>query len=67
MSGTWPRAEWARILHEAAPARDSEVPVWLAALSEQICNRARTQYGGGEAILEIVELLEDATRVALRA
>ena len=48
-------------------ARDLDVPVELAALTEQICHRARIQYGGGEPILKIVKLLEDATGVELRA
>ena len=47
-------------------ARDLDVPVELAALTEQICNRARIQYGGGEPILKIAKLLEDATGVDLR-
>ena len=48
-------------------ARTLDVPVELAALTEQICNRARIQYGDDEPILKIVKLLEDATGVDLRA
>ena len=47
-------------------AGNLDVPVELAALTEQICNRARIQYGEDEPILKIVKLLEDAAGVELR-
>ena len=48
-------------------ARSLDVPVELAALTEQICNRARIQYGEDDPVLKIVKLLEDSTGVDLRA
>lgn len=48
-------------------ARTLDVPVELAALVEQTCNRARIQYGEDKGILTIVKLIEDATGVSLRA
>lgn len=48
-------------------ARKLDVPVELAALVEQMCNRARIEYGEEEPILKIVKLLEDAVGVDLRA
>ena len=47
--------------------RAHDVPAEVSALVEQICNRARVQYGGDKGNLHTVKLLEDATGVSLRA
>ena len=48
-------------------AKSLDVPVELAALVKQLCDRARIQYGDDEGALTLVKLLEDASGVTLRA
>jgi 3-hydroxyisobutyrate dehydrogenase len=47
--------------------RDLGVPLDLARLTEQIFQRARSQYGGGAWSTQVVKLLEDAMNTDLRA